>query len=304
MTDTPFDDEGMLRERFESAVGGLTPDIGRLVADGAAEGRGAVRRRRVVSGIGAAAVAIVAVGSISLASQNDLFGKGDHATNNGLVEQLVPATPRGMTAALLSHTGQLGLGTPLAVGGTKTTPESTTQISGQVAYDLGAGVGVEIDAYATPDLTAARHACDSGALDSATVCRPFTLDDGTPAWYLVYDMGADGDQSAVAAAVLARRDDQVVAVIETMSGSTEFALDQDALAAIVSDPAIGLSTTGSFNALGEQITDYKDGGLIHVESGSGSSGSSGGGSASPPTVATQPATPTSGSASADSGRSH
>ena len=107
MSGMGFDDdlsgaEVMLRERFDVAVGGISPDIAKLVTDGTAEGRGAIRRRRIVSGIAAAAVAIVAVGSISYAAQNDLFGKGDHATKNGFVEQLVPATPRGLAAAVMS----------------------------------------------------------------------------------------------------------------------------------------------------------------------------------------------------------
>jgi hypothetical protein len=299
MTGTPFDEdhvdqagaELMLRERFDAAVGSLTPEIGRLVADGMSEGRGAVRRRRIVSGIAAAAVAIVAVGSVSYASQNNLFGKGDdHATNTGELVQLVPATSRGLAAALISHTNDLG--TPLAVGGTALDDTRSTDwpLSAQVAYDLGEGVGVEIDAYATPDLSVWNDmACDIQQTAIVT-CRSFTLPDGTPAFYLEYGSGAPsagGGKKSAADAVVVKRGDQVVAVIAAMSGTANLVLTQGALVDIVVDRAVGMSTTEAFNTAGNQIADFKVGGLITSDSGS----SSGGGSASPPTVETQPAQP-------------
>jgi hypothetical protein len=310
MTGTPFDDdlagvETMLRDRFDTAVGGLTPDIGRLVADGAAEGRGTVRRRRIVSGLAAAAVAVVAIGGISLATQTDLFGKGDHATNNGELQQLVPATPRGMTAALLSHTDPLELGTRLAVGGTKSTPDHLPEISGQVAYDLGDGKGVEIDVFATQDLSQVDPS-SCGGVSAATgfaVCRPITLTDADHAWYVEYGSDALGDTKTPTAlsAVIAVRSDELVAVLETMNGTTDYALGQDALAAIVADPAVGMSTTDAFNTAGNEIPDFKDNGLTTTESDNGSS--SGGGSSGPKTTHTS--TPRSGSADASgSGRSN
>jgi hypothetical protein len=286
MTGTPFDDESgaelMLRSRFESAVGDVSPDIARLVAGGAADGRGAVRRRRVVSGIAAAAVAVVAVGGVSLATQTDLLGKDDHATDNGTVEQLVPATPRGMAAALLARTDALDLGTRIAVGGTKTTPDHQPQISGQVAYDLGGGAGVEFDAFATNDVASVGDPCNSGTVDTAASCDRFMLDDGTPAWYLRYETG---DSTAAAAALLVRREDQLVAVVETMSGTTSLVLDRAGLLAIATDPAIGMSTTDAFNTAGNQLADFREGGLT-TETGSGSSSgvSKGHGSASPPSA--------------------
>jgi hypothetical protein len=300
MTGTPFDDDlagaELLSARFESAVGGMTPDIGRLVADGAAEGRSAVRRRRIVSGIAAAAVAIVAVGSISYASQNNLFGKGnDHATNTGELVQLVPATSRGLAAALMSHTDDLHLGTLLAVGGTEASSQTT--LSGQVAYDLGGGTGIEIDVYASTDRSAlTQNGGDGCTTDQAglDVCRPFTLPDGTKAWYSEIGSGRVGTLARLAA-VVAIRDDQLVAVVETMSGTTDLALDQDAIAAIAADPAIGVSTTASFNEVGQGIPGFKDGGLITGDSGSAT--------ASPPTIESRAPQP-SRQHSTGSGSSH
>ena len=264
-------DEAMLRERFESALADLSPDIVRLVADGAAEGRGLLRRRRIVSGLAAAAVAIVAVGSITYASQSGLLGQGDdHATNNGLVVQLVPATPRGLAAALMSHTEDLG--TPFAVGGTKMESDGA-ELSGQIAYRLSGGAGLELDVYATTDMSAIDEtACQAGADPTLTVCRRFALPDGTRAWYVEYATAASGsdESQGVVSAVIALREDQAVAVVQTMADTTDFALDQSRLAEIVSDPAIGLSTTEAFNALGDDIPDFKVGGLITSDSGSGS----------------------------------
>jgi hypothetical protein len=296
MTGTPFDDghleqaaaELMLRERLDAAVSGLSPDIGRLVSDSAAEGRGAVRRRQIVSGIAAAAVAIVAVGSVSYAAQNDLFGQGDdHATNNNQLEQLVPATPRGLAAAVMAHTDQLG--TPLAVGGDDGGVGSQDwQLTAQVAYGPSGGTGVEIDVYATPHLALwPAAACDDpGSQSAMTLCRTLTLSDGTPAYYLEYGAGASisGQHPAMAAAMVVKRDDQVVAAIETVDGGTDLPLDQAALAEIVADPAVGINTTAALNTAGEDIPDFKVGGLITSDSSSGS----GTASAPPPSEASRP----------------
>jgi hypothetical protein len=274
MTGTPFDDgdaslagaELMLRERFDAAVGSLSPEIGRLVADGMSEGRGAVRRRRIASGIAAAAVTIVAVGSISYASQSDLFGKGDHATDNGTLVELVPATPRGLAAAVMAHTDQLG--TAIAVGGDDGGQESQDwQLTAQVAYDLSGAAGVEIDVYATPHLALwPVAACDDpGSQSAMTLCRTLTLSDGTPAYYIEYGAGATisgGHHPAMAAAMVVKRESQVVAAIETIDGGTSLPLDQAGLADLVADPAVGIDTTAALNAAGEAIQGFRDGGLI------------------------------------------
>jgi len=295
MTGTPFDDgdasqagaELMLRERFNAAVGSLSPEIGRLVADGMSEGRGAVRRRRIASGIAAAAVTIVAVGSISYASQSDLFGKGDHATDNGTLVELVPATPRGLAAAVMAHTDQLG--TAIAVGGDDGGQESQDwQLTAQIAYELSGAAGVEIDVYATPHLALwPVAACDDpGSQSAMTLCRTLTLSDGTPAYYIEYGAGAtiSGQHPAMAAAMIVKRESQVVAAIETIDGGTNLPLDQAGLAELVADPAVGIDTTAALNAAGEAIQGFRDGGLITSDSGS----DSGSATASPPSEALEP----------------
>jgi hypothetical protein len=300
MTGTPSD-EVMLRERFEAAVGDLSPDIGRLVAAGTAGGRGAVRRRRIVSGIAAAAVAVIAAGSISYAAQTDLFGRGDaHVTDNGEVVELVPATPRGLAAAIMSHVDSLGA--PVAVGGTDGGPQSQDwQLSAQVAYDAGDGVGVEVDVYVSPQLALWPQTCgESGAQIGSSRCEPTTLDDGTPAYYLEYGAGSSGRSAATAAGMIVKRDDQLVAVIETVTGTTDLVIDRDGLTELVADPAVGISTTADFNSAGEEIPDFQDDGLITSDSGH----SSGSATAPPPTPETataKPQTPDSSSAASSGG---
>jgi hypothetical protein len=162
-------------------------------------------------------------------------------------------------------------------------------ISGQVAYKLSADTGVEIDVFATSDLSQVdRSACGgvSGA-SSFEVCRSFTLPNGDTAWYVVYgsDVVSGTDQQVALSAVITIRDDEAVAVLQTMSGTTDLVLDQNALATIAADPAIGLSTTSTFNTAGQDIQGFRSDGLTTQSQSSGS------GTASPPTVETQPAQP-------------
>jgi hypothetical protein len=294
MTGTPFNDdlagaELMLRERFEDAVGSMTPDIGRLVASGTADGRSAVRRRRVLSGIAAAAVAVIAVGSITYATQNDLLGGDDHATNNGQLVELEPATPRGLAAAVLTHTTSLGQ--PFAVGG-ETTNDHGTTLSASVAYKQLDGVGgMELDVYATDQVPRSLTSCEAGDTPATTSCVEFTLPDGTPAIYVEFgNLPSDNGAEGFAALVATVRDDEAVAASETVSGSRDLPLDRQDLATIVADPAVGLSTTADFNARGEDIPDFKNGGLI-------TSTSSGSASAAPPSEAPAPQSGASGSGS-------
>jgi hypothetical protein len=278
MTGTPFNDdlagaELMLRDRFEDAVGSVTPEIGRRVASGTADGRSAVRRRRVLSGIAAAAVAVIAVGSITYASQSDLFGlRNDNTTDQERLIPLEAATPRGLAAAVMAHTTSLGH--PFAVGG-ETTSDHGKTLTASLAYKQLDGVGgMELDVYATDQVPTSLTSCEASAGPQITSCVEFTLPDGTPAVYAEYgNLPKTNGTEAFAALVAAVRDDQVVAAFETMSGSRDLLLDRHDLTAIVADPAVGMSTTAVLNAVGDDIPNFKPGGLITnevTESGSGS----------------------------------
>jgi hypothetical protein len=292
MTGTPFNDDvagagAMLRERFDAAVGTLTPDIGRLVADGTAAGRGAVRRRRALGGVAGAAAAVIAVGAVSYATQNDLLGLKDQGpTDNSQIVSLVPATARGLAAAIMAHTESLG--TPVAVGGTEGVDPVVSDrplLNAQVAYQLESGVGVEVDVYASSDRSVVGSAsCEAIDQSSLTVCRELTLSDGASALYLEYGDASDqaDGQQAASAMVLAQRDDQAIGVIETVSGQTTLPVDDQALLDLASDPAVGISTTTALNAAGEDIADFKKYSFLTREKSSGS----GSATAPPPTTST------------------
>jgi hypothetical protein len=103
-----------------------------------------------------------------------------------------------------------------------------------------------------------------------TVCRAFNLPDGSRAWYVEYAANQSADSESAVSGVVTARDDEVVVVFQTMAGTTDLALSQSELAAIVGDPVIGLSTTPDLNAAGEDIPDFVVGGLITNDSSSGS----------------------------------
>jgi hypothetical protein len=292
MTSTPFDDgqmdqagaELMMRERFDAAVGALSPDIGRLVADGTAEGRGAVRRRRIVSGIAAAAVAIVAVGSISYASQSDLFGKGDHAANNTKLEELVPATPRGLAAAVITHTGSLG--TPIAVWGGHTSflGLNSPALTAELGYVLDDGTKVDLTVIAVdsgddPGSGGNPNHCDPDP--GGPVCDEISLSDGTTGLY--YEYAAHGDPQTASGMWLRRDDGSTVGATESLVEPGVLPLDKAALIELLTDPLVGASTTAAMNAAGEDIANF--------QMNPGGASSSGSATASPPTVETQPAQP-------------
>jgi hypothetical protein len=162
-------------------------------------------------------------------------------------------------------------------------------LSGQVAYDLGGGVGVELDVYARTDTSGlGPSVCGDASNDVAmTVCRSFTLPDGTRAWYVEYGPIADAGNGVpgVVSGVVAARADQLVSVVQTMSGTTDFALDQSELAEIAADPAVGVSTTHDLNVVGQGIANFNPHGLM---SGQSEGSSSGGGTAPPPTRQSKP----------------
>jgi hypothetical protein len=269
--------EALVRARLEGAVGGLAPDLVGVVGSGLMQGRADVRRRRRVA-IAAAAVAVVAVGGLSFAGRDILLGDADRdPTNNPKVVQLEDATAQGMAAAVMEHTADLGA--PLAVAG-KSTGSGTDnwELSAAVAYTLDDGTQLELDTVATRDLSrwgelSCRHEEDRSFV---SVCRSSTLPDGTRSLYLEYttDQTVSGDGQVLASAVVVRRADQLVAIVETVGGTTSVVLDADDLLEIVTDPAVGLSTTPSLNEAGQQIPDFRHGDLVTRDSGSGSSSGS------------------------------
>jgi hypothetical protein len=136
-----------------------------------------------------------------------------------------------MAAAVMEHTADLGA--PLAVAG-KSTGSGTDnwELSAAVAYTLDDRTQLELDTVATRDLSrwnelSCRHEEDRSFV---SVCRSSTLPDGTRSLYLEYatDQTVSGDRQALASAVVVRRADQLVAIVETVVG-TSVVLDADDL---------------------------------------------------------------------------
>jgi hypothetical protein len=286
-----MDGETLLRERFAGAVGDITPDLVGLVAGGTEVGRGLVRRRRMQGGAGLVAAAALVVGSLALVDRTDLLGS-DGPTGQGTVMQYEPATARGLAAAVMTHSD--GLGTLIAVGGGTEQAEVVSDsagLSAEVAYTLADGGTVDLQVIATPgpiksdeDVT-----CPKTTTPEVEDCEPVELADGSYGAFITYrtgDIGRPaGDQVTAATALALRRGDELVAVIQYVSGTDGLPWGKAALLDLLTDPVVGVSTTAALNDAGEQIAEF------HSGIGSGSSSSSGSGSAPPPVVQEEPTGP-------------
>jgi hypothetical protein len=295
--------EILVKERFDSAVGGVNPDVVSLVGGGVAAGRGMRRRRRVQGTVGLLAASALVVGALAASgAMGSLFNSegSPPADQLGRLVQLEPATPRGLAAAVMAHTE--GLGTVIGVGGTaidKTSDDA--ELSGGLTVDVGYrtsdGVKVELQVVASPQIKQwpTESACAS---QPHVTCTQDVLPDGTTRLVMKADTDGNvpGGQGEFAEAhVLAvglLRDDQFVIALETVANSSSTPLTVDDLQAIVVDPAVGIATTPDLNAQGQDIPDFKNG--LLDSSGDSSSSS---GSASPPSAVPVPGSPASASAS-------
>lgn len=285
-------DETQLKERFEAAVGDIQPDVVSLAVAGTAGGRAMVRRRAQLLGV-AAAAAVIALGATYASTSTDLFGtRPAQPTGPHTVSQLEPATPRGLAAAVMSHTDRLG--ELLAVGGSSLEADSGSVQSGvfaDVAYTLPDGTKLDLQVYASPDLTAWESTCAD--FNPTDTCRELTLSDGTPAAYFELDPGTNLDPHetdgvpVAANGFVVKRSDQIVTVIQMVVGSSDLPLDDADLQVLLEDPAIGLSTTAAFNASGQDLADFGTG-LGREESGSGSGSATASASTAEPPASPKP----------------
>ncbi len=99
--------EGALKERFETAVAGVSPDVPTLLQGGVQRGEQLKRRRRaeLIGATGLSAAAAVAVIYSGVASNLfDSNSTGPADTGNNTVEQINrPATARSLAAVALQH---------------------------------------------------------------------------------------------------------------------------------------------------------------------------------------------------------
>jgi hypothetical protein len=292
-TGDPMDaNETLVKERFDAAVGSTSPDVVSLVGGGIAAGRGMRRRRRQQGVGGVLAVMAVAVGALTATGTiGRLFdSQGPASTDNGRLVQLQRATPRGLAAAVMSHTA--GLGTLIGVGGTLTGQHSADAqmrggLTAEVGYRTSTGVKVEVEVIASPrpaawdGLMSCRHA-------SKGTCARTLLRDGTAR--VVLQAEADGKPPSAPGvfagphilAVGIMRHDSFVVALETVLNSKLSPLGVAQLQTIATDPTVGMSTTAAFNAQGTRIAHFKRS-LTR-----GSSSSSGASTAAPPSASATP----------------
>ncbi len=268
-------DETLVKERFDAAVGGVSPDVVSMVGGGVAVGRGIRRRRRLVGAGGATATAAVVVGVLvatgGLRSLFDSKGAGP-----AQITQRVDATPRGMAAAVLTHTD--GLGSLIGVGGqalenSRGMLDLKHGITAEFGYALGSGAKVDLQVIASRPSAKERKAFLCANRSSTVTCRETTFPDGTRGAVISSTDGLLGVANV--------RDSQVVIVLETVINSGSTPLSVQDLKAIATDPLVGLTTTADLNAQGLAIPDFKS--TLTTSSGGSSSGSSTS-SVSPPPV--------------------
>jgi len=299
MGDSVTMDETLVKERFEAAVGGVSPDVVSLVGGGVAAGRGIRRRRRLQGTVGVVAASALIVGALTLTGAvGNLFDSQGPADGSKTVVELVPATPRGLAAAVMSHAS--GLGSLIGVGGQ---PEGRSgALMVEVGYRTSTGTKVDLQVVASPQtrLWAREATCRT---QPKGTCTRTTLPDGTRR--IVLQSNADGSAPTASGTFAGShvigvgilRKDQFVIVLETVVGSSSSPLSIAQVQAIATDPVVGISTAAALNARGKTIPGFKT--KVPIVTGSSSS-SSGGGSSGPVTSAPPP-TRRSGSSPPSSG---
>jgi hypothetical protein len=259
--------EVLVKERFDAAVGGTSPDVVSLVGGGLAAGRGMRRTRRLQGAVGVLAASALVVGALTATGAiGHLFdSRGPASNDKGRLVQLEPATPRGLAAAVMTHTS--GLGTLIGVGGTTQGHDgSETQmrdsITAELGYRTGSGVKVDLQVVASPHVDMWRRSVDCSGQTPGT-CAETRLPDGTRRVVLQSDAEGKAPSASgvftgphvIAVGIL--RDDAFVVVVETVVNSAQSPLRAAALQQIATDPAVGLLTTPELNARGQRLEHFK-----------------------------------------------
>lgn len=262
--------EGALKERFENAVSGLSPDVGALLEGGLRRGAQLHRRRRTQA-FGAAALSAAVAAGLYAGVASGLFdpnSTGPADTTNSIVEQVDRrATTRALTAVALEHLQPDRL--------TRADAFSTGVRDGslQVLLVLGTEHG-----KAHLELDASRHldGLDKGPQCGTKVggaktdqCSASTLPNGDR---LVVTTERFTDRSGSATylvAVAVVRDGQAVDVQEYLTGSQlpkdetqpvadwKLPVSVAEMRAIVTDPRYGLETSREMIATGAALDNFK-----------------------------------------------
>jgi hypothetical protein len=238
--------ETLFRERAEAEVGPINPDVSALVNGGIQAGRRLRRRRQLATGV-VAAVAVVAATAIGYAAVGAGMFTDDTAPADPSFEQLVPATPRGMAAAVIEH---LPVGYERLAG----RMSDSGDVPLLVAFLVPEEPRAELLVMATPE--ADRWAETRAEFCSGEPCDEVTTPEGIEV--VTATDSQEGTGARVTAALANQGDDVVIAVLSAPEDTGPLPLTTEDLVAIVSDPLVGLQTSAEMNASGESIEDWSE----------------------------------------------
>lgn len=292
--------EPLISSYLQREAGSVPPDAGSLVLRAVAQGQ-RVRRRRLAFGAAgvAASVAVAAIAVTGLAAP----GWMHRAVEPASTQSLVPATPRGLAAAIMAH---LPGDRPASVGGATIRGAHAGMLAGSIGVELQyelAGHQTELFVMAVPNSGIWRTigSCRTGSVPTPNLCTLSTLAGGDR--MLSFDT-TDGGWTAYSShppakiqagyAVAVDRHGQVILVSEQLSvaprqaaamrRTQSYPIAVSILKAIATDPLVGMQTSPQTIAAGAKIADFGHQ-LAEFTSGSGPRSayySSGGGCAPPP----------------------
>lgn len=280
--------EGALKERLETAVSGLSPDVRALMDGGMQRGVRLQRRRRVemISAAGLSAVAAAAVAYSGVTS--DLFDSnstGPADTPSSVVEINRPATARSLAATALEHLPAAQVVGAGSMG--SSSPHSSVFASVGLSTDQGKA---QLDLLATRRVMQweKRPACAPNASLDVVYCHVSRLDDGTQLVLMAEKAKGTPGSPKYLVSLGARRETEVVAVLEYLVDSRATPADDSqpvadwslpvsvaTLRAIVTDPQFGVMTSPQMIAKGAALDNFRGSMVEH-------SGSSSAASVAPP----------------------
>ncbi len=261
-----------------------TPDVPTLVRAGVRRGRADQRRRRLW-GLSVAVMAVVAVaGGLGYTFTTGGLLRSDRGPADSVVQR-VPATPRGLTAAVMAHVD----GTTWVVGGSTLTKKNNgAQMQGALMSVMGYRIGdakVELQVIAVPRALPWHDVARCKDLPASSTCRATRLADGSR----MVTMNMEHRHI-----VLVRRQSQTLMVMESVpqarAAATTLPIPVQTLKQIATDPLVGVETSPAMLDRGAAIEGFRNGWDGVATSGSsGPVSSVGGGSASAPPVPSQQA---------------
>jgi hypothetical protein len=273
--------DGALKERFETALSGMSPDAQELLEGGMQLGVQLRRRRRAellgAAGLSVAAAATLVYSNIT-ADWFDSNSTGPADTPSSLVQVInQPATARSLAAAALEHLRPdqvIGAG---SMG--SSSPRSSVFASVAVSTDQGKA---QLDLLATRRVMQwdRRPACAPNTSLDVVYCRVSRLDDGTQLVLMAEKAKGTRGSPRYLVSLGARRDTEVVAVLEYLVDNRATPADDSqpvadwslpvsvaTMRAIVTDPQFGVMASPRMIAEGEALDNFRGSMVTHTHAG-------------------------------------